>query len=605
MVDLLAAWSLSGRELTELLPDAAWHRMIATLASAPAATGRRAGRLRLHTGGALAEVSGELRAGLGSMLPGLADVADTTNLDGHHVTLSLSPDGERLTLTRSLSGGEHLYLARRGELLLIASTVRPLLAHPAIAPAIRTEVLDEVLLCGLVSFGDETLFAGITELRPGHALAITDAIGPSRWMDPAALGPAAGSRRSLGRGFRDALTEAVVAAAGPRRPVPVALSGGIDSSAIAACAVDAFGADGVEALTYEFDDPTHGTELDYARLVAERLGIRRHHVFKLREADFLAAIPEMVWRSESLVHWPKAFMLPVARELAARGHDRVLTGFGIGSHMGWCREVAEGLRRLGPGPLVRSWLEARFGFSPWPARLRRLHPALEPPHPRIHHAVVRLLHARGQIPDPARFFPPDLHPLIATGRPVAAREDLDGELGSTLQRVLLSHLMSCIDVTRSEKASRELGVLRIAPAHFRRCLPFAYFPVEPRPRLYSEARRLRPGKLLLREGFRGTLPDEVLFRVKSWGDAVASPRWLRAGRRLMLSALIDFPSSALRYGEPYASIIPRWEARSLLATGLALRLLERVLIDTPPSPDPPTWESLGALISPVEALIEP
>lgn len=72
----------------------------------------------------------------------------------------------------------------------------------------------------------------------------------------------------LGRRFRDALTEAVAAAAGSERPVCVALSGGIDSSAIAAAAVDAFGAGGVEAITYEFGDPdlaftleTFGTSL--------------------------------------------------------------------------------------------------------------------------------------------------------------------------------------------------------------------------------------------------------------------------------------------------------------------------------------------------------
>ena len=124
-----------------------------------------------------------------------------------------------------------------------------------------------------------------------------------------AIVPPEGPPQKLAREFRDALTRAVERAVGRSRPVAVALSGGIDSSAIAAAAVDVVGADNVHTFTYEFDDPSHSKETEYAREVAEALGIRRHEVFQISFEDYINAIPETVWHSESIADWPKAFMI--------------------------------------------------------------------------------------------------------------------------------------------------------------------------------------------------------------------------------------------------------------------------------------------------------
>ncbi|HHO50051.1 MAG TPA: asparagine synthetase B family protein [Deltaproteobacteria bacterium] len=597
MSDLLGAWSLSRAPIEELLDATAQQRMLAQLqAPSSALSCLRGPRLRLWARRERSVSCGPRQLAAEGFLvePGLARLVDDPCAipEGHLVWASCTPD--RVQLCRSLSGGERLYLARLGPLVVFASSIRPLLAHPRLHRGLNEAVLDEVLHSGLTLFGPGTLHRGIDEVLAGCAVTLSDTIEPQRWLQDDVLRSPEGDLDQLGVAFREALIESVVEAAGPQRPVTVALSGGIDSSAIAAAAVEAFGADGVEAITYEFSDPEHSTEVHWARTVADHLGIGSHHVFGLDPRAYLEAIPEIIWRSESLTHWPKAFMLLVAREVARRGRDRYLTGFGIGSHTAYLADLARALERgIPPGLCLGHWRSARFGASAVPDWIGRLHPALEPPHPRLYYLLVQLLRQQGWISDPQRFFPEALRPLLQRPPSVPSAPGLERQpLERQLQLAAFAHLASCIDVTRSEKASRELGVYRISPAHFRRCIGYAYFPVQPTPRLWSADRSLRPGKLLLRRGFRGILPDEVLFRVKSWGDAVASDGWLRHGRTLMLAASPSFPADAERYGAGYAAAVRWWEAYAILATGLALRTWERMFIEMPVRDTPPTWREL-------------
>jgi asparagine synthase len=585
---LIGAWSLSGPLEAE--------RDLRQLRESPGAGAEVIKTSRLWLSAARAKQDRRGAAALvGFAVGGLDSLLEGETPEGSYVALRAQE--ERLTLLRCPSGGERLYLARVGDLVYFASSVRWLL--PLVGRRLNGAVLDEVLLNGQVMLGPGTLHEGIDEVLAGHELVLTSALGPQTFSQPEILRSPVGSLSDLARACRDRLTEAVVRAAGPERPVAVALSGGIDSSAVAAAAVDAFGADQVEALTYEFQDPTHGTELEYARLVCKRLGIKRHHVFQLPAQDYLAAIPEMVWRSESLVHWPKAFMLLVAREVRRRGYDRYLTGFGIGSHTAWLRDLARLLRLAPARAVLGHWKTARFGPGrkvlprlSW--RLNGIHPGLEPPHPRIYHTVLRVLEHAGRVKDVASFFPAPMARFFQRQRPLSELEpSLVGlDLEEQLLRVTFGHLASCVDVTRSEGASRQLGVFRLAPAHFASCLPYAYLPVEPAPRLWSADRGLRPGKLLIREAFKDALPDEVLYRVKDWGDAVASARWRSAARRLMLQALPGFPRDTERYGEGYAEAIRYWEPRSTLAGCLSLRLWERMFVERPPRETPPQWSEL-------------
>jgi len=595
---LFGAWSLTGDPIERALAVGQREQMRAAGRRAGGAAHRELAGGRLWLSAPQAEVvegNHTAIAGTGVFAgDGLRSaLAAGITPEGHFSVIRHDRVADTLVLYRSQSGGERLYVAPLGGGVIgFATSIWPLIA--VVGARLERTVLDEVLLTGLTMTGTESLHEGISEVLPGHEVTLGDAMSPQRLRHPEILRAPVGDPATLAREFRRHLTEAVAAGAGPDRPVCVALSGGIDSSAIAAAAVDAFGADAVHAITYEFDDVGHSTEVGYAKQVADKLGIRRHHVFPLRVDDYLQAIPEMVYRSESLVHWPKAFMLLVAREVKRLGHDRYLTGFGIGSHMGYLDELSRGLRH-GSHPVLAPWKTSRFTHRRWPDLLARLHPAFEPPHPRLYYLLVRLLAARGSIRDVASMYPGDVAPLVRAPRSIDAERAVP--LVTWLQRQAFARGIACIDVTRSEKASRELGVYRVSPAHFDRCIPYAHFPIEPRPRLYSTARTLRPGKLLLRLAYRGILPDDVLYRVKSWGDAVASDRWLRAGRRLMLGVLPGFPGDLAGYGEHYPAAVRAWESRSILASSLALRLWMRMFVELPQADSPPTWQSLWASLS--------
>ncbi len=534
MSDLLGAWSLD---------DVPARRRISTLAEA-----RMLARLPGHPEG-LAEISEGplwLVARRGKLSRGPAGVQAHEGLlvgesppEGHFVLARADLAARRLRLLRGLSGGERLYFARLPGLVLFAASLRPLLAHPDLDSRLRRSAVDETVVAGLTMAGTGTLIEGIEEVPPGHTLTLGREVEAPRWHWPGLLEPPAGDLATLARDYRHRLGHAVERAIGPARPVAVTLSGGIDSSAIAAHAVDCVGAANVEAFTYEFDDPSHPCETPFAVAVARRLGIR-HHVFKISFEDYLQALPETVWRAESPTHWPKAFMLPASRRILRHGFTRYLSGFGIGSHMAHLEDLARLLARPGGVALVTAlaW-RARTRRGRHLHRLRRVHPSLEPLYPRLLLLVLSVLRERGAIADLRTHFPADMAPLLGEGGHIA--EAPSGfarmELAAHLRHQSFARLVSCIDVTRWEKVLREIGVERVSPAHFAEALPPSYLPIRPRPNPWSRAGRLRPGKLLLRESMKGVLPEDVLHRRKSWADAVVSPTWYAAGLAWMRSVL--------------------------------------------------------------------
>ena len=600
MSDLLGAWSLDNvpaRRRISALDEAA---MLPHLPGHPDGLGEvAAGPLWLV--GARAKVSraGPTCLGFEGLLVGdgaLAAMAPDARPEGHFVLARADLEAGKLTLLRGLSGGERLYYARLPGLVLFAASIRPLLAHPRIGRTLRRSAIDEVLLSGLVMSGEGSLIEGIEEVQPGHRLEIGREVGVQRWHWEGLLEPLEGDVATLAREYRRCLGGAVEAAIGGDGRVAVSLSGGIDSSAIAALAVECVGPGNVEAFTYEFDDPSHPPETPFAVEVCRHLGIRRHHVFRIGFADYLAAIPEVVWRAESPVHWPKAFMLPAARRIMAHGHDKFLSGFGIGSHMAHLEDLARLLAALpSPDMALRYWRLARSRRWRFLDRLRLLHPCLEPLYPRLQLLLLAVLSERGMITELGRHYPEIMAPLLGPERDVGRGRCGFAAMGleAQLRHRSFARLVSCIDVTRWEKVLREIGAHRLSPAHFAQCLPYSYMPIRPRPNPWSVAGRLRPGKLLLREAMRGVLPDSVLLRRKSWADAVVSPGWYRAGLNWMRSVLprgVD----CLGNGEAdYRRALRYWEPRSPQATPTALRFWHRVVVEKGIGTRPPGWRDLA------------
>ena len=91
---------------------------------------------------------------------------------------------------------------------------------------------------------------------------------------------------------------------------------------------------------------------------------------------------------------------------------------------------------------------------------------------------------------------------------------------------------------------------------------------------------------------RDVLPESVLYRRKSWADAVASRAWLSAGTRWMRSAVPEYWRVAGPEAE--ARALRRWDARSPQTAVTALAFWNRIFIERPPGTRPPTWSELLA-----------
>ena len=202
------------------------------------------------------------------------------------------PATRTLCVGRDRLGIKPLYLAEYDHgggqrTVLFASEMRGLLASGLVPATIDPEGLSSYLWNGFVS-GPGTFIQGVTLLPAGHTLTITAGQTPGEpqqfWRLPGVKGDRAGIEDA-----RDALHGAVGRRLIADVPLGVFLSGGIDSSAVAAVAtrvapgaIHTFNIGFPEA---EFDESPH------AARVAEQLGTE-HRCIELTESHFKSHLDE-------------------------------------------------------------------------------------------------------------------------------------------------------------------------------------------------------------------------------------------------------------------------------------------------------------------------
>src|SRR3954453_8707454 len=142
----------------------------------------------------------------------------------------------RLLLVRDRLGIKPLYWAWTPNALLFGSEIKAILASELIEPEANAAVLPEVLSTRYTS-GEDTLFRGIHKLLPGHLLVFEGGEIKTRqyWDVPARdSGTVQPSAASPVERFKELLEESVRLRLMSDVPLGMFLSGGIDSSAIAA-----------------------------------------------------------------------------------------------------------------------------------------------------------------------------------------------------------------------------------------------------------------------------------------------------------------------------------------------------------------------------------
>ena len=201
---------------------------------------------------------------------------------------------QSLLLARDRLGIKPLYYARLPRCLLFGSEVKALLAHPDFERRLDPTALNLYLSLEYVPT-PHSIFAGVNKLPPGHFLMVEgDNTRLERYWDlrldrseprtNCTVAECAGEVRRL---LYDAVKMELIADV----PVGVLLSGGIDSSAVAAMMTRA-STRPVQSFSVTFDDPSFD-ESSHARLVARHLGTE-HHEFPLPAATALNTLPEIM-----------------------------------------------------------------------------------------------------------------------------------------------------------------------------------------------------------------------------------------------------------------------------------------------------------------------
>lgn len=283
------------------------------------------------------------------------------SLDGMYAFAAWDRRARRLLLARDPLGKKPLFHASpRPGLLVFASEIKALLRHPEVRARLDEDALAQALRFRAV-YGERTLYAGIEQVAPGCHLELDragarhgrhwrllDHVRPRSGPDAGEAAIVAEGRELLARAVRKRLVADV--------PVGAFLSGGLDSSLIVAL---------VRAARAP-EEPTHtfsvgferdaGSELPYARAVAEALGTR-HREVSISPADYASALAEVTAFRDAPISEPADVaihrMSVVARRtvkvvLSGEGSDEVFCGYpkhAFAAAPGWLRAA---LRLLGP-----------------------------------------------------------------------------------------------------------------------------------------------------------------------------------------------------------------------------------------------------------------
>ena len=218
-----------------------------------------------------------------------------TRLNGMFAFALFDARARRLIIGRDRAGEKPVYWVENGGELLFASEIKALLAHPRVTREPDLEALTRYLLYGYFP-APHTPFRGIRKLPAGHLL-VADGGGvriEPYWDLKAVVtrGPSGTvpSEAEAAAEVRRLLREAVMLRLRADVPVGVLFSGGVDSSTIAALAVELHGP-GVPTFSLGMTDEDFN-EAGYARRAAAHFGTD-HHELIVGESDLVGALYDM------------------------------------------------------------------------------------------------------------------------------------------------------------------------------------------------------------------------------------------------------------------------------------------------------------------------
>ena len=232
-----------------------------------------------------------------------------------------------LFAARDRLGIKPLYYRWDGKALLFGSEIKTILAYPGIGAEFNQGTLAEYLAFGYIT-GQETMFAGIRKLMPGHTLELAERGDPKierYWDLTTEVDRDPKPREYYVKTYRELLEGAVESHLMSEVPLGMFLSGGLDSSAVAALATRIRG-DQIKTFAVGYGEEAF-SELGYAREVAKHIR-SDHHEVRLSREEFFGTLPRLIWHEDEPIVWPSSVSLYSVARLAREHVVVVLTGEG-------------------------------------------------------------------------------------------------------------------------------------------------------------------------------------------------------------------------------------------------------------------------------------
>ncbi len=430
----------------------------------------------------------------------------------------------QLLLARDRLGIKPLYFSQRGNELVFASELKPILQLPHIERSVSWEAAGH-LFTFLATPSSQSIVDGIHKLEPARIATATGGadVRIERYWDVEFAPNHAATEDETVERLRELLAESVRLHQVSDVPIGAFLSGGIDSSAVVATMAGMV-PDRVKTFSIGFAEDGYD-ELRYAREVAARFGTD-HYDLVLRP-DAVQIVEDLTWYLDEPFGDTSAIPTYMVSQLAS-GHVKVVLSGDGGDELfaGYDKYVVEAReRRFDRIPACLRRAAGAIGHTMRDGmRGRRFlqHLALDGPRRYIDASTLFPSDQMRKLFRAEAFHEMSRHdPATAS---LACLEPMDGDWLAAVQRRDLESYLPLDILTKVDRMTMAHSIEARPPLLDHKLVEFAAtIPAD---------MRMRGGttKYLLKRAMRGILPDAIIDRPKH-GFAVPLARWFRGELR--------------------------------------------------------------------------
>src|SRR6201988_4503895 len=449
---------------------------------------------------------------------------------------------KQLFIARDRLGVKPLYYVHTADgSLFFGSEIKTVIEAGAVKPELNFRVLPDYLANHATS-GEETLFVGVKRLLPGHRILWRDGeLKVERYWDVSFANQDAErlSDDEYVAQWYELFRESVKLRLMADVPLGMFLSGGIDSSAIAAV-MSGMVNEPIKTVSVAFNE-REANELEYARIVSNAFKTNHHEVV-VSPDDFFAALPKLVWHEDEPLAHPSSvalyFVSLLASEhvkvvLTGEGSDELLAGYGRYRKTILNLSLGAKYRRLTPSPLQNALRSGVQGLPSSRARQKLLRSFLNvaPDIESIYFDNFAVFPLATQ----ADLLSPESLERVGRIDPYEGVRRVLGETDaeSFLDRLLYTDIKTYLHelLMKQDQMSMATSIESRVPFLDHKLVEFTC--------RMPERLKLRGGttKYILREAMKGVLPEQILSRSKM-GFPVPIGAWFRGAYKSVIDEYV-------------------------------------------------------------------